>query len=218
MPDPPKLPGSPIPAQEFLENFVPHAFAEFAAGRRLPETDLALGFQLEGEGGGEWVYRVREGALDVVRMARTEATVSVIQTLDDWRGALWEGRGGIFGRAARSLLSGDAFGAMRKAGGDREPSFESLEPIRSLDGLVRVVLAGDVGGDWSLAIKLGPGAIPDEPNATVTIQADDAAAMERGELDPLQAFMAGRIEVMGDMTLVLQMQAVLMQAVTPPPR
>ena len=42
--------------------------------------------------------------------------------------------------------------------------------------------------------------------------------MERGELDPLQAFMAGRIEVSGDMTLVLQMQAVLMQAMRPPPR
>ena len=33
----------------------------------------------------------------------------------------------------------------------------------------------------------------------------------------LTAFMAGRIEVVGDLTLVLQMQAVLMQAVMPPP-
>ena len=38
-----------------------------------------------------------------------------------------------------------------------------------------------------------------------------------GELDPLTAFMAGRVEVIGDMTLVLQMQAVLMQALMPGP-
>jgi len=214
----PDLPSSPIAAEEFLEDFVPNAFAEFAEGRLLPATDLALGFQLEGEGGGEWVARVREGALDVAREASDEATVTLIQSVDDWRGALWEGRGGIFGRAVNGVLSGDALPALREAVGDSEPSFEPLEPIRSLDGLVRVVLAGDSGGDWSLAIKLGPGAIPDQASATVTIQAEDAVAMERGELDPLQAFMAGRIEVLGDMTLVLQIQAVLMPAMRPPPR
>jgi hypothetical protein len=214
----PELPPDPIEATEFLEDFVPGAFAELAGGRRLPETDLELGFQLLGEGGGEWVYRVRDGALDVVRTGRDHATVTVIQSVEDWRGALWEGRGGIFGRTASAVLSGAAFETLREAAGDREPSFEPLEPIRALEGLVRVVLAGDAGGDWSLAVKLGPGEIPSEPSATVTIQADDAAAIERRELDPLQAFMAGRIQVVGDMTLVLQMQAVLMQAVMRPPR
>jgi len=36
--------------------------------------------------------------------------------------------------------------------------------------------------------------------------------MERGELDPLAAFMVGRIRVEGDMTLVMPMQAIQMQA------
>ena len=216
----PELPTAPIAAQEFLEDFVPAAFAELAAGRPLPETELELGFRLLGEGGGEWVYRVRDGALDVEQADRKRATLTVIQSVDDWRGALWEGRGGIFGRTAVAVLSGSAFDGLREAAGERDSgaALEALEPIRALEGLVRIVLAGDAGGDWSLSIKLGPGGIPDEPNATLTIQAEDAAAIERGELDPLQAFMAGRIEVLGDMTLVLQMQAVLMQALMPPPR
>jgi len=213
----PTLPSEPIPADEFLEEFVPAAFAELAGDRRLPETDLALGFRLVGAGGGDWIYRVADGALAVESGDREAATLSVVQSVADWRGALWEGRGGIFGRVATGVLSGSAFAAIRDAAGDREPNLEALEPIRALDGLVRVVLAGDEGGDWSLAIRLGPGAIPAEPSATVTIQAEDAAAIERGELDPLTAFMAGRVEVIGDMTLVLQMQAVLMQALMPPP-
>ena len=36
--------------------------------------------------------------------------------------------------------------------------------------------------------------------------------MERGELDPMQAFMSGRLQVSGDMTLMMQMQAIQMQA------
>ena len=38
--------------------------------------------------------------------------------------------------------------------------------------------------------------------------------MERGELDPLQAFMAGRVRIAGDMALLMQMQAIQMQAQT----
>ena len=198
----PELPATPIAADRFLEDFVPGAFSELTGGRSLPGTDLELGFVLVGQGGGEWVYRVRDGALDVARTDRDDATLTVIQSVD--------------GRTVRAVLSGSAFDALREAARDREPSFEALEPLRALAGLVRVVLEGDLGGDWSLGIKLGPGAIPEEPSATLTIGAEDAAAIERGELDALQAFMAGRIEVVGDMTLVLQMQAVLMQALMPP--
>jgi putative sterol carrier protein len=70
----------------------------------------------------------------------------------------------------------------------------------------------DGDGEWGLGLRLGPGAIPEEPTTTVTVSADDAALMEAGELNPLEAFMAGRIQVGGEMTLMMQMQAVIMQA------
>ena len=53
---------------------------------------------------------------------------------------------------------------------------------------------------------------PEEPTTTITVKAEDADAMERGELDPMQAFMSGRILVAGDMALMMQMQAIQMQA------
>ena len=73
-------------------------------------------------------------------------------------------------------------------------------------------MSGGEGGDFAVGFKLGPGAIPAQPTATLSLSEADAAAMERGELDPLEAFMAGRIRVDGDMTLVMQMQAIQMQA------
>jgi putative sterol carrier protein len=74
-----------------------------------------------------------------------------------------------------------------------------------------MVVTGGEGGDWQVGLKLGPGAIPEQPAATVTLAAEDAAAMERGELDPVQAFMAGRLQVEGDVSLLMQVQAVRMQ-------
>jgi putative sterol carrier protein len=60
--------------------------------------------------------------------------------------------------------------------------------------------------------KLGPGAIPEEPTTTLTISAEDAEAMAAGTLDPMAAFMQGKILVAGDMALMMQMQAIQMQA------
>lgn len=213
----PEWPRSPIAASMFLEEFLPDVAAEFLAGQRLPATDLTLGVRLEGDGGGEWTLAVREGGLAVVAESRDAAAVTLVQSVEDWRGALWGGRGGVFGRTAVRLLRGRTSEALRKAARQRPAGFEALAQIERLTGRVTVVLGGDGGGDWCVSVHFGPGAIPGEPTATVRVAAADAAAMERGELDPLRAFMAGRIEVTGDMALVLQLQAIVLQAAQPPP-
>jgi hypothetical protein len=92
------------------------------------------------------------------------------------------------------------------------PAPSALEQMRTLHVLVRVVVQGGEGGDWSVGFKLGPGEIPGQPTATLAVSETDIAAMQSGELNPLEAFMAGRIRVEGDMTLVMQMQAISMQA------
>jgi len=86
----------------------------------------------------------------------------------------------------------------------------ALGRLQALRGMIRMIVAGGPGGDWKVNFKLGPGPIPAEPSTTVTISAEDASAMERGELDPMQAFMAGRIQIAGDMALMMQMQAATM--------
>ncbi len=42
--------------------------------------------------------------------------------------------------------------------------------------------------------------------------AEDSEAMDRGDLDPMEAFMGGKMLVTGDMALVMQVQAIQMQA------
>jgi hypothetical protein len=199
-----QLPPAGTSAQEFFEVHVPRAFqaAEKPAG--TADVDVTLGVKLEGESGGEWCIDLKGGEMSVAPRSTEDAAFTVIQSVDDWRGALWEGRGGAFGKQIRGMLEGGGgAGAMPPA---------AIVQLRALRGVIKMVVGGGVGGDWAVAFKLGPGPIPEQPTTTVSVTADDAAALERGDLDPMQAFMSGRIQIAGDMTLLMQMQAIQMQA------
>jgi hypothetical protein len=87
---------------------------------------------------------------------------------------------------------------------------QAIERLGALRGVIRMVVAGGAGGDWKVDFKLGPGPVPAEPTTTVTVAHEDAEAMGRGELDPMQAFMSGKIQIAGDMALMMQMQAASM--------
>jgi hypothetical protein len=211
----PDFPAAPVSPSELLERYLPAAFAASGDRGQAAGLDVQLGVALLGEGGGEWIVHLDDGSMRVSAAPRRDTAFTYVQTVKDWRGALWEGRGGAMG-AQTSTLFRPGSRAAAGAGGPgaiaATPAPAVLEQLRSLDGLIRVVVTGGEGGDWAVGFKLGPGAIPDEATTTVTVSSEDAEAMGRGELNAMEAFMAGRIQVAGDMTLMLQMQAIQMQA------
>jgi hypothetical protein len=204
-----EFPASPLSPAEFLESWLPRAFAEAEVPAEVKAVELELGVKLEGEGGGEWVFQMVSGSLSVAPGSRAEAAFTVVQSVDDWRGALWEGRGGVIGRQASAVFRpGERPTGQSAPGGlPGAPDPVALAKLQSLDGMLRLVVSGAEGGDWGVAFKLGPGEIPAQATTTVTLTAADVAAMERGELNPLEAFMAGRIQVQGDIGLLMQLQA-----------
>lgn len=209
------FPASPLAPKQFLEEWLPAAFAEADVPDEIKAVDLELGVCLTGDGGGEWVFQVEGGELAVRAVSRDQTAFSYVQSVDDWRGALWEGRGGGIGRQAMALFKpgeGQAQAASAPGQMGGPPSPAALEEMRKLDGVIQMVVTGGEGGDWAVGFKLGPGAIPAEPTTTIRITAEDAAALESGELDPMAAFMGGKLQVTGDMTLMMQMQAIQMQA------
>jgi hypothetical protein len=170
---------------------------------------------LEGEGGGEWVVRIAEGRVSVTRGPRDRTPVSYMQRVEDWRAALYDGAGGAVGEGASRFFRPSALRAAPSNPAQQlaaAPTPAAIAELAKLEGVVRMEVTGGATGDWAVAFKLGPGAIPSEPTATLRLTADDAAAIARGELDPMQAFLGGQVEVLGDMTIVLQMQAAQMIA------
>jgi len=213
----PDLPADPVSPKQFMEEFVPEVMAAGRLARVAGDADVKLGVRLEGEGGGEWLIRIREGALSVDEGSREGAPLTIVQTVDDWRGALWEGRGGVFGAQAGALFKGGGEAPEDAPGGPAAPgaalpNAAAIEQLGALDGLIQIVVTGGEGGDWRTGFKLGPGEIPAEPQTRLVISSEDAIAMQEGELDPMSAFLGGKIQVVGDVALMMQMQAISMAA------
>lgn len=209
------LPKPGTSAQEFMESWFPKAFAEAAIPEETRRIAVTLGVRLQGEGGGDWLLHLDHGALRVESAPVEAAPFALIQSLEDWRGCLWEGRGGVFGRQAALLFQPDAASraaATAGVGPARALSPAILAQLQALKGTLRIVVSGADEGDWKVDFKLGEGPTSAEPSTLLSVNAEDAEAMGRGELDPIQAAMTGRLQVSGDMALLIQMQTIQMQA------
>jgi len=75
-------------------------------------------------------------------------------------------------------------------------------------------LSGENGGQYFVNIAGGelnvsPGAPATAPSATVKMTADDFTAMSSGSLNPMMAFMTGKIKVDGDLNSVMKFQSLV---------
>jgi hypothetical protein len=206
-----EFPVSPISPSDFFEGYVAEAYGRRGLAAAFAGRELMLGVLLEGEGGGEWLYVFANGELEVRAGSRAAAALTWIQSVEDWRGALWEGRGGIVAEKLLGLLRRGS-GSSLEAAGPRAPDTGSqklLERLAEIDGLMRTVVTGGPHGDWSTAFRFGPGEISEKADTTISIRHADAEALARRELEPLAAFLAGKIAVAGNMLLVMQLQAIV---------
>lgn len=75
-------------------------------------------------------------------------------------------------------------------------------------------LSGDGGGQYYVNIHDGrldvsEGAPAATPNATVNMTAEDFQAMSSGSLNPMMAFMTGKVKVEGDLNSVMKFQSLV---------
>ena len=77
-------------------------------------------------------------------------------------------------------------------------------------GAYRFDLSGEDGGEFHIVLKdgkgdAGPGA-PENPNTTISMAAADFVGMATGTMNPMLAFMGGKLKVKGDMALAMKLQ------------
>lgn len=71
-------------------------------------------------------------------------------------------------------------------------------------------LSGDQGGEWTVTIAdqtcdVTPGSVG-QPDVTLSMDAADFLKMVRGELQPVVAFMQGKLRLQGDMNKAMKLQ------------
>ena len=89
------------------------------------------------------------------------------------------------------------------------------EKAKSMNAVFKFDLTGDDGGTWTIDLRkdnageiVMTGEGP-EPNVTIGIAAADFVGIFEGKVNPMQAFMMGKIKVKGDMGLALKLQNIL---------
>ena len=84
-----------------------------------------------------------------------------------------------------------------------------------VDATILFDLSGDNGGQFWLKLadgkaEAGEGEV-DSPAMTLKASADDWFAVSTGQMNPMQAFMTGKVKILGDMSLAMRMQTMFQQ-------
>ncbi len=93
------------------------------------------------------------------------------------------------------------------------PSTVDPAKLAGMNATVVFDLSGDNGGKWTLKVADGAANVTDgaDPGASATIKMTDAdyVAMTSGSLNPMMAFMSGKIKVEGDLNTVMKLQSIM---------
>ena len=92
-------------------------------------------------------------------------------------------------------------------------SSATAETLKGMDTNILFDLSGEDGGQWTVTIRDGQAHFEEgsaeSPSLTVEADTGDLKAVISGELNPMAAFMQGRLRVKGDMSTAMQLQKLL---------
>jgi putative sterol carrier protein len=87
------------------------------------------------------------------------------------------------------------------------------EQLSQSVGVYQFHLTGEDGADYTLTVepsgaRIEPGSV-EHPGVTVTMTATDFKALAAGDLNPMNAFMSGKLTIAGSMGLAMKLSSLI---------
>ena len=83
------------------------------------------------------------------------------------------------------------------------------EAAEGVDTILQYHLTGEEGGDWYVIIQDGVctvnEGVHENPRMTLTADAEDYKSIFTGETNAMQAFMAGKLKLAGDLNMAMKL-------------
>ena len=92
---------------------------------------------------------------------------------------------------------------------------ETFDPSKAegVNATFQFDLSGDNGGQYWVRLSNGSAesgeGVIENANTIVKAEADDFSAVVNGDMNPMQAFMSGKIKIQGDMGLAMKLQSLI---------
>jgi putative sterol carrier protein len=143
-----------------------------------------------GEG---WYLNIADGEMSPAAEPAHKPFLTLRHELDDFEALEREA-----GDSALGFLGG-----MAGLNAEIKLTKQRVDNMRMVGGCVRFTLTGDRG--FTLLTHFGDGPLPEEPNCELSIDGEIYDKLQAGELDAQQAFMSGKIDILGDMQMAMQL-------------
>ena len=89
------------------------------------------------------------------------------------------------------------------------PDYFNPDKAKGVSGVVQCMFTGDQASNWLITIKdqeckVEEGSVSN-PDLTIKAKAEDGVQLLTGNLDPMRAYMLGKIKVFGDLSLGMKL-------------
>ena len=175
---------SPSPL-EYYTQVVPQQVSRAlqSAPESIGQPELTTIYEITGAESEIYALRFAGDKVEVLPDVPPEADLRITLNTDDWRSS-----------TAQGMLDPLADYIQRR----------KVEVVKSFKGMVRVELTRSDGSLWQSATIFGGQA---EPAVTLRMNAEDYAAMMRGDLNGQMAFLTGKLQFEGSLPLLMQVGA-----------